>query len=498
MGKKLLMIIAAIALLVIGAFSGMKFAGDNRSTIVGDAARYSVAAQEGGALTRSVGGSGTGAVHEVRDGDSIQAAVAAASEGDVIRVFPGTYSETVYIDKDDLVISGVVLDNQWPVMEGNKELNDAVLYSGNDITIENLQIQHYKGNAIMGQAGNNFLIRNNNVIDTGVYGIFPEFGTNGLITHNVLSGIEDAAIYVGMCDNIHVTNNEVFDNVAGIEIENTRHSIVENNYVHSNTGGILVFITPGLPIKTTYDTIVRNNFIVNNNTPNFGIPGSTVAGIPAGTGILNMAGDQTTIEGNVITGNKTIGILITDHMNAPNVTLDPGADPNSDEIAILDNMMWNNGYDTIPEITALKTIELVDGDVQILNVGTSTDSCILDPDRYVTVGLKSFGTCGFTTTAQVTTYLLDEPAERREIAAEDMGKRAYYGVCAGCHAYNIKMIGPPTQIIQALYMDNPQGIVDYITDPVRKRDDYPEMPPQNYLSEEVRMAAAEYMLSVSE
>jgi parallel beta-helix repeat protein len=497
MGRKLLLFVAGIALLVVGAIGGMKFAGDNRATVVGDTSRYAAAASEGGALTRSVGGSATGSVHEVRDGDTIQSAVAAAGEGDVIKVYPGTYSETVYIDKDDLVISGVVVDGAWPVMEGNKELNDAILYSGNDITVENLQIQHYKGNAIMGQAGNNFLIRNNHIIDTGIYGIFPEFGTNGLITHNVLSGIEDAAIYVGMCDNIHVTNNEVFDNVAGIEIENTRHSIVENNFVHNNTGGILVFITPGLPIKTTFDTIVRNNFIVNNNTPNFGIPGSTVAGIPAGTGILNMAGDETTIEGNVITGNKTIGILITDHMNAPNVTLDPGADPNSDKIAILDNLMWNNGYDTIPEVKALQTIEFVEGDVQILNVGTSTDSCILDHDKYVTVGLSDFGTCGFTTTANVTTYLLEKPAERRAIAAEDMGKRAYYGICAGCHAYNIKMIGPPTQVIQALYMDNPQGIVDYITNPVKKRDDYPEMPPQNYLSGEVRMAAAEFMLQVT-
>ena len=496
MGKKLLLIITGVALLLVGVVAGMKFAGDNRGTVVGDASRYG-AKSAGGALTKSVGGSGTGTIHEVRDGDSIQAAVSAAGEGDVIKVYPGTYSETVYIDKDDLVISGVIVGGKWPVMEGNKELNDAILYSGNDITVENLQIQHFKGNAIMGQAGNNFLIRNNHIIDTGVYGIFPEFGTNGLVTHNVLSGIEDAAIYIGMCDNIHVTNNEVFDNVAGIEIENSRHSIVENNYVHNNTGGILVFITPGLPIKTTFDTIVRNNFIVDNNTAHFGIPGSTVAGLPAGTGILNMAGDQTTIEGNVITGNKTIGILITDHMNAPNLTLDPGADPNSDEIAILDNLMWNNGYDTIPEVKALKTLELVEGDVQILNVGNSSNSCILDHDKYVTVGLKGFGTCGFTTTAEVTTYLLDAPAERRVIAAEDMGKRAYYGICAGCHAYNIKMIGPPTQVIQALYMDNPQGIVDYITAPVKKRDDYPEMPPQNYLSEEVRMAAAKYMLSVT-
>ena len=496
MGKKLGLVILAIALLVAGAIGGMKFAGDNRGTVVGDSSRYRIEATGGNALTGSVGGSGTGAVHEVRDGDSIQAAVAAAQSGDVIKIFPGTYHETVYIDKDDIVLSGVVIEGVWPVMEGASKLNDAVLYSGNDITVENLQIQHFKGNAIMGQAGNNFLIRNNNIIDTGVYGIFPEFGTNGLVTHNVLSGIEDAAIYIGMCDNIHVSHNEVFNNVAGIEIENSRHSIVENNYAHDNTGGILVFITPGLPIKTTFDTIVRNNFIVNNNTPNFGIPGSTVSGIPAGTGILNMAGDQTTIEGNIITGNQVIGILITDHMNAPSVTLDPDADPNSDEISILDNLMWNNGYDTIPEITALKTLELVDGDVQILNIGSSSNSCILDHDKYVTVGLRDFGTCGFTTTADVTTYLLDERAERREIAAEDMGKRAYYGICAGCHSYSIKMIGPPTQIIQALYADDPQGIVDYITSPTKKRDDYPEMPPQNYLSEDVRMAAAEFMLQV--
>ena len=45
----------------------------------------------------------------------------------------------------------------------------------------------------MGQSGNNFSIRNNWVVDTGLYGIFPEFGHNGLIENNILSEIEDAA-----------------------------------------------------------------------------------------------------------------------------------------------------------------------------------------------------------------------------------------------------------------------------------------------------------------
>jgi hypothetical protein len=58
------------------------------------------------------------------------------------------------------------------------------------------------------------------------------------------------------------------------------------------------------------------------------------------------------------------------------------------------------------------------------------------------------------------------------------------------------MIGPPIQIIQALYMDNPQGVADYINNPIKKRDDYPEMPPQNYLDAETRLAVANYMLQV--
>ena len=70
------------------------------------------------------------------------------------------------------------------------------------------------------------------------------------------------------------------------------------------------------------------------------------------------------------------------------------------------------------------------------------------------------------------------------------------GICAGCHTYTGRMIGPPVQIIQALYMENPQGIAEYINAPTKKRDDYPEMPPQNYLDPQTRLAVAEYMLEL--
>lgn len=438
-----------------------------------------------------------GQTHVIHPGESIMAAVKLSAPGDTIQIMPGRYHETVYIDKDNIRIRGVIEQGERAIMDGEGRLNDAILYSGNNIVVENMQITGYKGNGIMGQAGNNFEIRNNIIFDTGVYGIFPQLGQNGIVEHNVISGIEDAAIYVGMSDNIHVAHNEVFDSVAGIEIENSRHAIVENNYVHDNTGGVLAFIAPGLPIKTTFDVIIRNNFIVNNNTANFGAPGSTVSGIPAGTGILIMAADEVIVENNIITGNKTAGIIITDHQNAPNTTIDPESDPAPDRVMLLDNLMQNNGYDTIDEAKALMLTEFKQGNPDILRVGESRNSCILNRERYVTVGVNNWQTCDFDNTDNITTYLLDEPVAPREIASEDKGKIAYLGICAGCHTYTGRMIGPPVQVIQALYMDEPEKLAAWIATPTKKRDDYPEMPPQNYLDEETRLAVAKYMLEVS-
>lgn len=498
------------AILVVGAFVGGIYFGSSQSgapviTSSKGGASY------GGGYDKSTDADATtsgkksavkvreteGKVHVVNDGDTIMAAVQAAQPGDTIQVMPGTYHETVYVDKDDIRIIGVIKEGKRATLDGQKKLNDAFLYSGNNFVIENFVITQYKGNGIMGQAGNNFEIRNNIIVDTGVYGIFPQLGKNGIVEYNIISGIEDAAIYVGMSDNIHVAYNDVFDSVAGIEIENSRHAIVEDNYVHNNTGGILAFITPGLPIKTTYDVIIRNNFITGNNHPNFGAPGSTVGGIPAGTGILIMAADDVVVEGNIITNNKTAGILITDHHNAPNTTIDPESDPNPDGVKILDNLMLNNGYDTIDEVKALMLTEFKQGEPDIVRVGNSTDSCIINRHRYISVGVNSWKECEFTNTASVETYLLDEPVPARVIDPADRAKTVYNGICAGCHIYNGRMVGPSVQIIQALYMDNPQGIAEFINKPTKKREDYPEMPPQNYLDEETRLAVAKYMLKVS-
>ena len=70
---------------------------------------------------------------------------------------------------------------------------------------------------------------------------------------------------------------------------------------------------------------------------------------------------------------------------------------------------------------------------------------------------------------QLTLIFLDEPVPSREIKGSEKGKIAYLCICTGCHTYSGRMIGPPVQIIQTLYMDNPRGLADCIANPVKKR-----------------------------
>lgn len=489
-------ILFALILLILGVFMGTFFFGESENTVMPSPNNLYRSSGDGvNALDNKQAFKGV--IHEVNNGDLIMDAVKIAVPGDLIRVYPGTYKETVYIDKDDIGFQGVIKEGDWPVLDGEKKLNDAFLYSGNGIQIENFKIINYKGNGIMGQAGNNFVLRNNWIIDAGVYGIFPQFGKNGLIEHNVLSGIEDAAIYVGMCDNIDVLHNEVFGNVAGIEIENSRHCLVENNLAYDNTGGILAFITPGLPIKTTYDVIIRNNFVTKNNHENFGAPGSIVAGIPPGTGILVMAADDVIIENNIISGNDNAGIIITDFANGgAEASNDPDSDPNPDRVTILDNFMIDNGNNPVGELKALMMTQLSTIGPDILAIGGGEGSSIRDKERYRTWGLGDFGLPNINSTSDRKSLLLDEPAEPRVFSKKDLGEMTYYGICSGCHAFDIRLIGVPTNVIQMIYKDNPQGIVDYINEPKNLREDYPEMPPQDYLSEEAKIAVAEYILTL--
>ena len=410
---------------------------------------------------------------------------------------PGTYHETVYVDKDGIRIIGVIEAGSRPVLDGQKKLNDAILYSGNSLVVENLELRNYKGNGVMGQAGNNFEIRNNVIVDTGVYGIFPQLGQNGVVEHNVVSGIADAAIYVGMSDNIHVAHNEVFDSVAGIEIENSRHAIVENNYVHDNSGGLLAFVTPGLPIKTTLRRDLPPQLHHRQQPRQFRRARLDRRGHPVRHRHPGDGGRRSRDRGQhhrEQQGRRRASSPTT--RMPPNITIDPESEPNSDRVRLLGNAMLNNGYEAIAGHQGADAGRAQGRQgADIARVGPSTGSCIVNRGQYVSAG------SAISPTARSPIPRQAELPAAAGAGACDRSHRARQGRLPrhlrGCHIYTGRMIGPPVQVIQALYMDNPQGIAEYIAAPTRKRDDYPEMPPQNYLDPETRLAVAKYMLEVT-
>ncbi|HEY7544230.1 MAG TPA: parallel beta-helix domain-containing protein, partial [Blastocatellia bacterium] len=289
----------------------------------------------------------------VKQGESIQSAVDRARPGDTIEVMPGLYHEEIHIDLNRITLRGLKgADGQRAVLDGKKELADAIVASGDDFTLEGFEIRHYIANGAQAQNARNCTFRDLVIDDTGLYGTYPVSCSGVTIEKVVVSRIADAAIYVGQSRDIVVRDSEAHHSVTGIEIENSVNAVVENNYCHDNTGGILVFILPNNPSKVGWNCKVVGNRVIDNNHPNFGNPNSIVSRVPPGGGILIMAADDNEVTGNEIRGNNSYGVSVIslDSSFPAGTQYDVGAVPERNWIH--DNHYSDNGRQPAESITA--------------------------------------------------------------------------------------------------------------------------------------------------
>ncbi len=301
-----------------------------------------------------------GRVVEVRPGESIQEAVDKAGRNGVVRIYPGTYHENVLVIHHGVTIEGVIQDGKRPVLDGQNLLPDAISGLGHDFKVQNLEIRNYQGNGVVVHRARNVVYRNLVIHNTGLYGVYPIECDGVLVEYCKVSGTRDAGIYVGQSRNIIVRHNEAFENVTGIEIENCINALVEDNYVHNNTGGILVFLLPFNPSKVQEYCIVRRNRVINNNTPNFADPEAIVSRVLKGTGIMLLAADYTEVYENEIVGNGTFGIMtIGLRLIFPEpIPLD--VEPNSDHNRIYNNILRDNGKDPDERLRSFGIVPPVD------------------------------------------------------------------------------------------------------------------------------------------
>jgi uncharacterized repeat protein (TIGR03806 family) len=190
-------------------------------------------------------------------------------------------------------------------------------------------------------------------------------------------GASDAGVYVGQSENIIVRRNHVYENVAGIEIENSKFADVYENRATGNTGGILVFDLPGPPVQGGEGTRVFNNRIETNNEPNFAPAGNIVGTVPSGTGLMIMANDDIEAFGNTIEGNASLAVLVVSYYFVKLNVDKPTYDPVPEKIYIHNNVMIDNGQNPQGD-TALIPL-LLGGTVDVFydSSGVGTDAGLL-------------------------------------------------------------------------------------------------------------------------
>jgi parallel beta-helix repeat protein len=289
----------------------------------------------------------------VAPGQSIQAAVDRARPGDRIQVLPGTYSETVTIDFDDIELVGTVQSGERPVFDGKNTMNDAVLASGNNFLISGFEIRNYKGNGVVVNKAKNATFKNLVCHNTGKYGVYPVLCQGVLVDGCVVSDVWDAGVYAGQCQDVVIQNCESYRNTIGMETENCINVLMANNSAHQNSLGLLVVLLPDLPTTVASNARVINNRVLDNNYQNLSPPGNTVNLVEPGIGIAVNAADNTDVTKNEVRGHGSYGIALyalTD-VFPPEHKLN--VEPNPDNNFIHDNALSDNGGNVSKRIKSL-------------------------------------------------------------------------------------------------------------------------------------------------
>ena len=242
-----------------------------------------------------------------------------AQPGDTIEIPEGRFAfdRSLSLTVDGVTIKGAGMDKSVLSFAGQIAGAEGLFVTANDFTIEDLAIEDTKGDALKISEAENVIIRRVRTewtgkpkTENGAYGIYPVQVKNLLMEESVAIGASDAGLYIGQSQNVVIRNNRAEYNVAGIEIENTFDADVYGNVATNNTGGILVFNMPNLK-QPGARTRVFNNEIYENNTKNFGLEGTPVASVPAGSGVVINSNDEVEIFDNDIRDNKTANVIVS-------------------------------------------------------------------------------------------------------------------------------------------------------------------------------------------
>ncbi len=297
---------------------------------------------------------GQSATESVTDpAQMLREALLSAKPGSTITIPSGHlhFDRSLSLEVDGVTLKGSGSATSLLDFNGQLAGAEGLLVTGRDVTLEGFAVLDARGDAIKMNQCENLVVRDVRIEWTGgpkstngAYGLYPVQCNGVLIEDSTAIGASDAGIYVGQSQNIIVRRNQVAFNVAGIEIENSTQADVYENNVVDNTGGILVFDLPDLPVQGGRQTRVFDNTLAHNNTANFAPEGNIVGTVPAGTGIMVNANDDIEIFGNTITDHQTAAVLVVSYLITGRPLDDPDYDPFPEKISVHHNVILKTGY----------------------------------------------------------------------------------------------------------------------------------------------------------
>jgi len=282
----------------------------------------------------------------------LQEALITAKPGAVIEIPEGKHilDRQISLSVPNVTIRGKGIGKSILSFATQKSGSSGVSVTAGGFTIEDLAIEDAKGDGLKINGADGVTIRRVRAEWTGgpketngAYGLYPVQCKNVLIEDSVVIGAADAGFYVGQSDNIIVRRNRAESNVAGIEIENSTHADVYENTATKNTGGILVFNLPDLPVQGGSYTRVYNNQVIDNNLANFAPKGNMVASVPAGTAVMVLATHHVEVFKNTIKDNGSYGVSVLSFGTTGHPVKDTKYNPYTASIYVHDNTITNNG-----------------------------------------------------------------------------------------------------------------------------------------------------------
>lgn len=296
------------------------------------------------AMALFLAASAAAAQFDVRPGESIQAAIDGAAEGDVIRVAPGTYNESLTIRTPGLTLVGMDESGQRAVLDGQGAELEIVRIETRGVRLEGFVVRNAVATGVVVFMSNEVALEHLIVEDNNFIGINVADSSKVTIEGVVSSGHGSAGVLIAQSRQVTVAASDCYNNLTGIRLENSGNFVLENNSLFANTGGIAVFTLPGRSKPRSEYGRITYNRIFGNNRKNTADPGTIDAAVIPGVGLYVVAADHIEAAFNRFERNGTYAAIA---VGLPNSTLPvkdaAEADPNTDHLYIHHNRYADNG-----------------------------------------------------------------------------------------------------------------------------------------------------------